>query len=178
MLHTRATDVTIVGKRASVCGHGKDCASALHVSSAHVLVAECVPFCALQACIEDRRCWLDSGYMLFASVYGAVRPNITHFLRDGGPQIVRSILGLVVWFNSGCMFMRQSPFPSDISRSAWFDSGYTSCVSPGGLRTKSICAQGIQECGIFGMKSCSSSSPPQMVISTSDMRMMESRALG
>ena len=37
VLHTCATGVTIVGKRASVCGYGKDRASALRGSSARVL---------------------------------------------------------------------------------------------------------------------------------------------
>ena len=84
-----------------------------------------------------------------------------------------------------------------VSRFAWFDSGCTSCVSPGGLRTKSLyfpreggprilrsilglcMARGTQEMWYFWeMKSCSSSSPPQRVSSTSDMKMMENRALG
>ena len=43
---TRATDVMIVGKRASVCGYGKDCASALRGSGARMLFAECDHFCA------------------------------------------------------------------------------------------------------------------------------------
>ena len=39
-------------------GYGKDCASALCGSDSHQFVAECDPF------FENRRCWLDSGYML------------------------------------------------------------------------------------------------------------------
>ena len=49
---TRATDVLIVAKLASVCGHGKDCASALSGSGGLFLFAEYDPFCALQACFE------------------------------------------------------------------------------------------------------------------------------
>merc|ERR1712119_210085 len=51
----RATDVMIGGKRALVCGYGdvgKGCASALRGSGARVLVTECDPICALQACME------------------------------------------------------------------------------------------------------------------------------
>ena len=49
---TRATDSRFVGKRASVCGYGKDCASALNGSGGRMLFAECNPLCALQACYE------------------------------------------------------------------------------------------------------------------------------
>merc|ERR1712046_223236 len=51
----RATDVMIGGKRALVCGYGdvgKGCAFALRGAGARVLVTECVPICALQACME------------------------------------------------------------------------------------------------------------------------------
>jgi len=51
----RATDVMIGGKRALVCGYGdvgKGCAFALRGSGARVLITECDPICALQACME------------------------------------------------------------------------------------------------------------------------------
>merc|ERR1712064_111268 len=51
----RATDVMIGGERALVCGYGdvgKGCAFALRGSCARVLVTECDPICALQACME------------------------------------------------------------------------------------------------------------------------------
>merc|ERR1712100_691512 len=51
----RATDVMIGGKRALVCGYGdvgKGCAFALRGGGARVLVTECDPICALQACKE------------------------------------------------------------------------------------------------------------------------------
>merc|ERR1712054_335453 len=51
----RATDVMIGGKRALVCGYGdvgKGCAFALRGSGGRVLVTECDPICALQACME------------------------------------------------------------------------------------------------------------------------------
>merc|ERR1712040_22660 len=51
----RATDVMIGGKRALVCGYGdvgKGCAFAMRGSGARVLIAECDPICALQACME------------------------------------------------------------------------------------------------------------------------------
>merc|ERR1712137_245177 len=51
----RATDVKIGGKRALVCGYGdvgKGCAFALRGGGARVLVTECDPICALQACME------------------------------------------------------------------------------------------------------------------------------
>merc|ERR1712179_406717 len=51
----RATDVMIGGKRALVCGYGdvgKGCAFALRGSGARVIVTECDPICALQACME------------------------------------------------------------------------------------------------------------------------------
>merc|ERR1712078_108140 len=50
-----ATDVMIGGKRALVCGYGdvgKGCAFALRGAGARVLVTECDPICALQACME------------------------------------------------------------------------------------------------------------------------------
>jgi adenosylhomocysteinase len=51
----RATDVMIGGKRALVLGYGdvgKGCAFALRGSGARVLIAECDPINALQACME------------------------------------------------------------------------------------------------------------------------------
>jgi len=51
----RATDVMIGGKRALICGYGdvgKGCAFALRGSGARVMVTECDPICALQACME------------------------------------------------------------------------------------------------------------------------------
>merc|ERR1711881_122198 len=51
----RATDVMIGGKRALVCGYGdvgKGCAFALRGAGARVLITECDPICALQACME------------------------------------------------------------------------------------------------------------------------------
>merc|ERR1719161_2563037 len=51
----RATDVMIGGKRAMICGYGdvgKGCAFALRGAGARVIVTECDPICALQACME------------------------------------------------------------------------------------------------------------------------------
>merc|ERR1711865_1322697 len=51
----RATDVMIGGKRALIMGYGdvgKGCAFALRGAGARVLVTECDPICALQACME------------------------------------------------------------------------------------------------------------------------------
>jgi adenosylhomocysteinase len=51
----RATDVMIGGKRVLVCGYGdvgKGCAFAMRGSGARVIITECDPICALQACME------------------------------------------------------------------------------------------------------------------------------
>merc|ERR1712182_66762 len=51
----RATDVMIGGKRVLVAGYGdvgKGSAFAMRGSGARVLIAECDPICALQACME------------------------------------------------------------------------------------------------------------------------------
>merc|ERR1712157_336800 len=51
----RATDVMIGGKRALIAGYGdvgKGCAFALRGCGARVIVTECDPICALQACME------------------------------------------------------------------------------------------------------------------------------
>jgi len=51
----RATDVMIGGKRALVCGYGdvgKGSAMALKGAGARVMITECDPICALQACME------------------------------------------------------------------------------------------------------------------------------
>jgi len=51
----RATDVMIGGKRALVCGYGdvgKGCAFAMRGAGARVMITECDPICALQACME------------------------------------------------------------------------------------------------------------------------------
>merc|ERR1712110_339287 len=51
----RATDVMIGGKRVLICGYGdvgKGSAFAMRGSGARVLISECDPICALQACME------------------------------------------------------------------------------------------------------------------------------
>jgi len=51
----RATDVMIGGKRALICGYGdvgKGCAFAMRGSGGRVIITECDPICALQACME------------------------------------------------------------------------------------------------------------------------------
>merc|ERR1712062_94437 len=51
----RATDVMIGGKRALILGYGdvgKGCAFAMRGAGARVLITECDPICALQACME------------------------------------------------------------------------------------------------------------------------------
>merc|ERR1711972_209726 len=51
----RATDVMIGGKRCLIAGYGdvgKGCAFAMRGSGARVLISECDPICALQACME------------------------------------------------------------------------------------------------------------------------------
>merc|ERR1712226_1483873 len=51
----RATGVMIGGKRALICGYGdvgKGCAFAMRGAGARVLITECDPICALQACME------------------------------------------------------------------------------------------------------------------------------
>merc|ERR1712003_408847 len=51
----RATDVMIGGKRALICGYGdvgKGSAFALRGAGARVMITECDPICALQACME------------------------------------------------------------------------------------------------------------------------------
>merc|ERR1719498_47614 len=51
----RATDVMLGGKRSLICGYGdvgKGCAFAMRGAGARVLITECDPICALQACME------------------------------------------------------------------------------------------------------------------------------
>merc|ERR1739838_363562 len=51
----RATDVMIAGKKVVICAFGdvgKGCASAMKNAGARVVVTECDPICALQACME------------------------------------------------------------------------------------------------------------------------------
>jgi adenosylhomocysteinase len=51
----RATDVMIGGKSTLICGYGdvgKGCAFAMRGCGARVMVSECDPICALQACME------------------------------------------------------------------------------------------------------------------------------
>merc|ERR1711953_694147 len=54
----RATDVMIGGKRAMILGYGdvgKGCAFAMRGCGARVIISECDPICALQACMEGFR---------------------------------------------------------------------------------------------------------------------------
>ena len=51
----RATDVMIAGKQVVICGYGdvgKGCAAAMKACGSRVVVTECDPICALQACME------------------------------------------------------------------------------------------------------------------------------
>ena len=51
----RATDVMLSGKVAVVCGYGqvgKGCVESLRGQGARVIVTECDPICALQACMQ------------------------------------------------------------------------------------------------------------------------------
>lgn len=51
----RATDVMIAGKQVVICGYGdvgKGCAAAMKACGARVVITECDPICALQACME------------------------------------------------------------------------------------------------------------------------------
>jgi adenosylhomocysteinase len=51
----RATDVMIAGKEVVILGYGdvgKGCAAAMKACGARVVVTECDPICALQACME------------------------------------------------------------------------------------------------------------------------------
>mgnify|MGYP003339240313 CR=1 FL=1 len=51
----RATDVMLAGKQIVICGYGdvgKGCAAAMKACGARVVVTECDPICALQACME------------------------------------------------------------------------------------------------------------------------------
>jgi adenosylhomocysteinase len=51
----RATDVMLAGKQIVICGYGdvgKGCAAAMKAQGARVVVTECDPICALQACME------------------------------------------------------------------------------------------------------------------------------
>jgi len=51
----RATDVMLAGKQVVICGFGdvgKGCAAAMKASGCRVVVTECDPICALQACME------------------------------------------------------------------------------------------------------------------------------
>jgi adenosylhomocysteinase len=51
----RATDVMLAGKQVVICGFGdvgKGCASAMKACGSRVVVTECDPICALQACME------------------------------------------------------------------------------------------------------------------------------
>lgn len=51
----RATDVMLAGKQVVICGFGdvgKGCAAAMKASGSRVVVTECDPICALQACME------------------------------------------------------------------------------------------------------------------------------
>merc|ERR1712160_159439 len=51
----RATDAMIGGKRSLICGYGdvgKGCAFAMRGAGGRVMITECDPICALQACME------------------------------------------------------------------------------------------------------------------------------
>merc|ERR1719181_595463 len=92
----RATDVMIGGKRALVCGYGdvgKGCAFALRGGGARVLVTECDPICALQACME--------GFQGFEGIkVENIKPQVDRFVFPDGHGVIVLASGRLL--NLGC----------------------------------------------------------------------------
>jgi len=68
----RATDVMIAGKQVVVCGYGdvgKGCAAAMKACGARVVVTECDPICALQACMEGLEVKRIESVLATADIY-------------------------------------------------------------------------------------------------------------
>lgn len=68
----RATDVMISGKKVVICGYGdvgKGCAAAMKACGARVVVTECDPICALQACMEGYEVKRIESVLATADIY-------------------------------------------------------------------------------------------------------------
>lgn len=74
----RATDVMIAGKQVVICGYGdvgKGCASAMKACGARVVVTECDPICALQACMEGYEVKRIESVLKTADIYVTATGN-------------------------------------------------------------------------------------------------------
>merc|ERR1711920_1149574 len=114
----RATDVMIGGKRALICGYGdvgKGCAFAMRGSGARVIITECDPICALQACMEGFQVAtmedVVSEIDIFVSTTGNfniitlehmknIKPQVDRFLFPDGHGIIVLASGRLL--NLGC----------------------------------------------------------------------------
>jgi adenosylhomocysteinase len=74
----RATDVMIAGKQVVICGFGdvgKGCAAAMKACGARVVVTECDPICALQACMEGYEVKRIESVLATADIYVTATGN-------------------------------------------------------------------------------------------------------
>lgn len=74
----RATDVMIAGKQVVICGFGdvgKGCAAAMKACGARVVVTECDPICALQACMEGFEVKRIESVLATADIYVTATGN-------------------------------------------------------------------------------------------------------
>merc|ERR1711937_984322 len=109
----RATDVMIGGKRALICGFGdvgKGSCQAMKGAGARVIVSECDPICALQACMEGYQVApLESvvGEIDMAGLEGMpgvkvenIKPQVDRFVFPNGSGIIVLASGRLL--NLGC----------------------------------------------------------------------------
>merc|ERR1712166_93324 len=78
----RATDVMLAGKQVVICGFGdvgKGCASAMKAQGCRVVVTECDPICALQACMEGYEVKRIESVINTADIFITATGNIGHF---------------------------------------------------------------------------------------------------
>ena len=81
----RATDVMIGGKTVMVCGYGdvgKGSAQAMKGAGARVLIAECDPICALQACMEGFQVCTVEDALPQADIYVTTTGNFNILTAD------------------------------------------------------------------------------------------------
>merc|ERR1711985_33874 len=100
----RATDVMIGGKRALICGYGdvgKGCAFAMRGSGARVLITECDPICALQACMEGFQVVKMENLEQFPGIkVENIKPQVDRFVFPDGHGIIVLASGRLL--NLGC----------------------------------------------------------------------------
>jgi adenosylhomocysteinase len=100
----RATDVMLSGKVALICGYGdvgKGCAQSLKGQGCRVIISECDPICALQACMEGYQVLTLEDVVETADIFITTTGNLNVITADHMKKMKdKAILGNIGHFDN------------------------------------------------------------------------------